>query len=130
MPVFILVRQILRINADDIVAVLASVGENSFVAFDTVGMVILEDVALTSQGVITLPAAEVAGMPILGHGLGVFPAFKTFNSFCNRPLHISRRFKGFSSGDDPLGGLFATLLGRLDHFSHFELFFYFKIFRD
>lgn len=74
MPVLVLVRQILGVDADRGVAVLAGVREDGLVALDAVGMVILQDVALPSEGLVALPAAEVARMPVLGHGFGVLPA--------------------------------------------------------
>lgn len=73
-PMFVLVRQVLGVYADHSRAVLAGVGEDGLVALDAVGMVVLEDVALASQRLVTLPAAEVTRVPILRHGLGVLPA--------------------------------------------------------
>lgn len=61
----------LRVDADCLVALLADVGEHILVAFDAVGMLVAQHVALAGQTLVTLPAAEVAGMPILRHGLGV-----------------------------------------------------------
>lgn len=74
MPVFILVRQILGINADDGIAILASVGEDGLITLDAIRMVILKDISLAGQGIVTLPTAEVARMPVFGHGLRVLPA--------------------------------------------------------
>jgi len=58
-PVLILVRQVLGVDADDLVAVIAGVGEDGLVALGAVGVVILEHVPLPRQGLVTLPAAEV-----------------------------------------------------------------------
>jgi len=76
MPVTILVRQILRIDADDTVAVVAAVGEHSFVAFDAIRMLVTQNVALARQRLVTLPAAKMTQMPILGHGFRVFPTLR------------------------------------------------------
>lgn len=70
----VFVRQILRINADRLVALLAAIGEDAFVALDAVGVLIPQHVALTGERLIALPAAEVAVVPVLVHRLGVFAA--------------------------------------------------------
>jgi len=70
-PVLVLVRQILGVDADGLAALLTVVGEDGLVALDAVGVVITEHVALPSQRLVALPAAEVAGVPVLVHGLGV-----------------------------------------------------------
>lgn len=72
MPVLVFVRQVLRIDADGFVAFFAAVGEDAFVALDAVGVLIPEDVALASQRLVALPAAEVTAVPVLVHRLGVF----------------------------------------------------------
>lgn len=72
MPVAILVRQILRINADDTVAVVAAVGKHGLVALDAIRMLIAQHVALARQRLIALPAAKMTQVPILGHGFRVF----------------------------------------------------------
>lgn len=74
MPMFVLVRQILRVDTDDGVTVLAGVGKHGLVALDAVRMVILQDISLTGQGVVALPAAEVTRVPVFRHGLRVLPA--------------------------------------------------------
>jgi len=71
MPVFILIRQVLGIDADDDITVLAGIGEDCLVTLNAVGMVILQDIALTREALIALPAAEVPRVPVLRHRLGV-----------------------------------------------------------
>lgn len=90
MPVFVFVAQVLLlknqinikiannigtylgINSNDCVALLTSVCENSFIAFDAIRMLISQDIALTSQAFVTVPTAEVTRMPVLRHGFCVF----------------------------------------------------------
>jgi hypothetical protein len=50
----------LRVDADDSIALLARVGEDGLIALDAVRVVIPEDVALSRQGLVALPAAEVS----------------------------------------------------------------------
>lgn len=59
-PVAILVRQILRVDPDDTIAVVASVGEDRLVALDAVRMLVPQNVALSSQRLVALPAAKVS----------------------------------------------------------------------
>lgn len=73
-PVLVLVGQILGVDSDDLVALLASVGEDALVALDAVGVVIAQHVALARQRLVALPAAEVPRVPVLVHGLGVLAA--------------------------------------------------------
>jgi len=73
-PVLVLVREILGINTDELVAVIAGVGEDTLVALGAVGMIVLEHVALASQAFVALPAAEVLRVPVLRHRLGVLAA--------------------------------------------------------
>lgn len=54
-------------------AFLAAIGENALVALDAVGMLVSQDISLTRQRFIALPAAEVSAVPILVHRLRVFP---------------------------------------------------------
>ena len=56
MPMFFLVRQVLGVNADDLAAFVAVVGEHVLVALDAVGVVIPEDVPVPSQAVIAVVA--------------------------------------------------------------------------
>ena len=44
MPMFLLVRQILGVNTDDLAALVAVVGEYVLVALDAVGMVVSQDI--------------------------------------------------------------------------------------
>lgn len=62
----------LRIDADNFVAFVACVGKHIFVAFNAVRMIVAKNIPLSGQAFVTLPAAEVARVPILGHGFGVF----------------------------------------------------------
>lgn len=71
-PVLVLVRQVLRVDADGLVAFFAAVRENALVALDAVGVLVTEHIALARERLITLPAAEVAAVPVLVHRLGVF----------------------------------------------------------
>jgi len=47
MPMFLFVRQVLRINPNDLATLVAVIGEHIFVAFDTVGVVVTENVSVT-----------------------------------------------------------------------------------
>ena len=61
----------LRIDADNTVAIVAAVGENSLVAFDTIRVLVTQNVALARQRLVALPAAKMTQVPILGHGFRV-----------------------------------------------------------
>lgn len=52
-------------------ALLAAIGEYALVALDAVGMLVSQDISLTRQRLVALPAAEVAAMPVLVHRLSV-----------------------------------------------------------
>ncbi|CAN7986490.1 unnamed protein product, partial [Ixodes hexagonus] len=81
-PMLLLVRQILRekqnakrvrhtylgVDSDGFGAFFARVGEDLLVAADAVGMLVSQHVPLARQGLVTLPTAEVARMPVLVHG--------------------------------------------------------------
>ena len=56
MPVLLLVAQVLGVDADDLAALVAVVGEHVLVALDAVGVVIPEDVPVPSQAVIAVVA--------------------------------------------------------------------------
>lgn len=71
MPMLVLVRQVLGVNADGLVAFFAAVGEDAFVTLDAVGVFVTKHIALTGERLVALPAAEVAAMPVLVHRLGV-----------------------------------------------------------
>lgn len=64
----------LGINSNDCIALLASVGEDALVALDAVRMFVSQHVALSSEALVAVPAAEVARMPVLRHGLCVLAA--------------------------------------------------------
>lgn len=55
----------LRINSNDLVALLACIGKYILVAFNAVRMIITQNVTLTGQALIALPAAKVARVPVL-----------------------------------------------------------------
>lgn len=61
----------LRVDSNDFVAFFAAVGEDALVALDAVGVLVPQDVALASQRLVALPAAEVTAVPVLVHRLGV-----------------------------------------------------------
>lgn len=71
MPMLVLVRQILGVDADGLIAFLTAVSEDTLVAFDAVRVLISEHVTLTRERLIALPAAEVTAVPVLVHRLGV-----------------------------------------------------------
>lgn len=73
-PVLVFVGQILGVDADRLVALLAHVREHVLVALDAVGMLIAQHVPLAGQTFVALPTAKVARVPILRHGLGVLAA--------------------------------------------------------
>jgi hypothetical protein len=80
----------LGVNADGLVTLLASIGEHRLVTLDAVGMVVPENVALPCQGLVALPAAEVAGVPVLRHRLRVFSAE---NQLQQKPDTLPNAFK-------------------------------------
>jgi len=55
-PMFLLVRQILGVNTDDLAALVAVVGEYVLVALDAVGMVVSQDIPVASKAVIAVVA--------------------------------------------------------------------------
>lgn len=59
MPVLVFVGQVLRIDADRLVALLAHVGEHVLVALDAVRMLIAQHIPLASETFVALPTAEV-----------------------------------------------------------------------
>lgn len=61
----------LGIDSNDLVALFASIGEHIFVALNAVWMVIAQYISLAGEALVALPAAEMAGMPVLGHCLRV-----------------------------------------------------------
>lgn len=71
-PMLVFVRQVLRVDTDGLVALLASISEDTLVALDAVRVFVTEYIALPGEGFVTLPAAEVAAVPVLVHRLGVF----------------------------------------------------------
>merc|ERR1719412_131709 len=59
-PVLLLVGQILAVDADDLAALVAVVGEHILVALDAVRVVIAEDVAVSRQAVVAVVAEHGA----------------------------------------------------------------------
>lgn len=70
-PVLILVGQILGVSANGRLAVLTAVGKEVFIAFDAEWMFVPQDVAMSGERQVAVPAAEVPGVPVLVHGFGV-----------------------------------------------------------
>lgn len=64
----------LWIDSNDLVALVARIGEHVFVAFDAVWMLVAQYIPLASQALIALPAAKMSRMPILVHCLRVLSA--------------------------------------------------------
>lgn len=64
----------LRVDADDLVAFLTNISEDTLVAFDAVRVVIPEHISLAGQGLVALPTGEVPAVPVFGHGFRVFSA--------------------------------------------------------
>lgn len=62
----------LGIDTDGLAALFARISEDGLVTGDAVRVVVPQDVALSSQALVTLPTAEMLTMPVLVHGLGVF----------------------------------------------------------
>lgn len=111
-PVLILVRQILGVDTDDFVALLAAISENALVAFDAVRVLVPEHVTLPGQRFVTLPATEMAAVPVLVHRLRVLAIFDG--------VVILR---AVDLGDRDLGVLIVALpaLRRLLHFANLAL---------
>jgi len=63
----------LGVDSDGLAALLTGVGEDRLVALYAVRVVVAKNIALSGEGLVALPAAEVAGVPVLVHRLGVFP---------------------------------------------------------
>lgn len=64
-PVLVLVGEVLRIGADFLVALFASVGEQRLVALYTIGMLLFEDVARARQRLVAVEAVEVLRVKVL-----------------------------------------------------------------
>lgn len=71
MPVLVLVRQVLGVGSNGCLAVFTAVSEQVLVALDAVGVFLAQDVAVTCQVEVTVPATEVPAMPVLVHGFGI-----------------------------------------------------------
>jgi hypothetical protein len=70
-PVFVLIGQVLGVNAYGLAAVIARISESFFVALDAIGMLVFKNIPLACECLITLPAAEMVAVPVLVHGFGV-----------------------------------------------------------
>lgn len=112
-PMLILVRQILGIDTDDFVALLAPIREHALVALDAVRVLVPQHVALPGQRLVALPATEVAAVPILAHRLRVLAIFDG----------VVIVLRAVDLGDRDLGVLIVALpaLGRLLHFANLTL---------
>lgn len=62
----------LRINTNWFGAFVAAISEDVFIAFDAIWMFIPENIPLTGESIITLPAAKVITVPVFIHRLCVF----------------------------------------------------------
>lgn len=71
MPMLVLVRQILGVSSNGCLALLAAISKEVLVALDAVGVLLAQDVTMTRQVKVAVPAAEVPAMPILIHRLGI-----------------------------------------------------------
>jgi hypothetical protein len=65
------VSRYLGVDSNQRAALLASVGKHALVALDAVGMLIAQNVTLTGQTLVAVPAAKVTRMPVLRHRLCV-----------------------------------------------------------
>lgn len=70
-PVSVLVRKVLGVSSDLLLAFLAAVSEQLFVALDTVRVFVLQYVSRTGQGGLAVPTAEMVGMKVLIHAFRV-----------------------------------------------------------
>jgi len=71
MPMLLLVRKILGVDTDALGALVAGVGEDLLVTSHAVRMFIPQDVPLSGQRIVALPATEVTSMPVLVHGFRI-----------------------------------------------------------
>jgi len=55
-PVLVLIREILRVDTDDLATLVAVVGEHALVALDAVRVVVPQDVPVAGQAVIAVVA--------------------------------------------------------------------------
>lgn len=112
-PVLVLVREILRIDTDDFVALLAAISEDALVALDAVRMLVPEYVTLSRQGFVALPATKVPAVPVLVHRLRVLAIFDGMVVV----------LRAVDLGDRDLGVLIVALpaFHRLLHFANLAL---------
>ena len=102
----LLVAQVLGVDANDLAALVAIVGEHVLVALDAVGVVIPEDVPVPSQAVIAVVAEHVSLLSCFSGNYGdVF-----------QPSLISRLILTFLTEDDVpvFSDLISVSLGRRD----------------
>lgn len=115
----VFVGQVLRIDADRLVALLAHVGEHVLVALDAVGVLVTQHVPLAGETLVALPTAEVTRVPILRHGLGVLATLILDGVLV---LQLRRVVGLLHLGDHDLSGLIGRLPalgGRLLHLARF-----------
>lgn len=112
-PVLVLVRQILRIDTNDFVTLLAAISENALVTLDAVRMLVPENVTLSCQGFVALPATKMPTVPVLVHRLRVLAIFDGMMIV----------LRAVDLGDRDLGVLIVTLptFCRLLHFANLAL---------
>ena len=72
MPMLVLVREVLGVGADFLLALLTIVSEKLLVAFDAVRMLVFEYVARARQRRVTVPTAKVVCVKVLIHPFRVF----------------------------------------------------------
>ena len=103
----LLVAQVLGVDANDLAALVAIVGEHILVALDAVGVVVPQDVPVPSQAVIAVVAEHVSSL------LSCFPG--NYGDVF-QPSLISRLILTFLTEDDVpvFSDLISVSLGRRD----------------
>ena len=111
MPVEIFIADVPAVKTYQLPAALALAGEVGLVAGDAGGSEVSEDVLLSSQLGVTVPAAEVVGVPVPAHGPGVRPGKDQLVAGPAARLHLLRVVPGlgFSRVKRGLRGLPFTV---------------------
>lgn len=65
MPVLFLVGKVLVVNTDNLSALGTTVGKDTLVTFDTVGIVFIQDISVSSQAVITMMTKQTFKLQLL-----------------------------------------------------------------
>lgn len=107
----ILVAQILGVNSNGPATLLTGIREDTLVTGNAVRMIVPQNVPLTCETLVTLPAAEVLTMPVLVHSFSVLATLISIGG----PL-VDFRDGNFRTGITtlpPFGGCFLDLLGLL-----------------